>query len=502
VYLLFTAFICGGVILVVEFIGTYMLAPFFGSALHTWCAVISVTLAALAAGYAVGGYCADRFMQPGLAYALLLFAAILLLLVPVLAGAWLPRAVQFESFVFAVLLSSVLLFFPVLLLLAAIGPLVIRQLTHDVQRVGFTSGAVFACSTLGSLTGALLAGFYLAANFGVRDSFMLCAMLLAGVAVCGLALQRSVRSALFVLGCSLATALYVNAGLSEQRTNQDLLARANSYYGQMQIFERFQTRHLIVNGIAQNYTYQNSAQRTHYVNFVSALPVLHDTNASASRALVLGLGAGEIPTLFGRIGLHTEVVEIDPVITQLATDYFGFEYNRSSVFHMDARRFLNSSQATYDIIVLDTYSADMLPQHLYSNEAFALMRDHLNTHGLLVVNLTSIVGDADVNSVYAGLIASFPHVSAYYLPAEALTSIVLVASPSPVKLQLADDLPDFFSRVDIAEFLLHPLAAPQHAQALSDDFNPLNEQRTQARIIWRAQMQQYLGKDSLDWLIN
>ena len=41
-----------------------MLAPSFGTTLHVWSALITVTLAALAAGYAAGGRVADR--RPGL----------------------------------------------------------------------------------------------------------------------------------------------------------------------------------------------------------------------------------------------------------------------------------------------------------------------------------------------------------------------------------------------------------------------------------------------------
>ena len=46
--LLLTVFITGASVLVIELIGTRVLAPFFGSGIYTWSALIAVTLAAQA----------------------------------------------------------------------------------------------------------------------------------------------------------------------------------------------------------------------------------------------------------------------------------------------------------------------------------------------------------------------------------------------------------------------------------------------------------------------
>ncbi len=65
VWLLRAAVVIGGAaVMAVEILGSRILAPSFGTTLHVWSALITVTLAALAAGYAVGGRVADR--KPGL----------------------------------------------------------------------------------------------------------------------------------------------------------------------------------------------------------------------------------------------------------------------------------------------------------------------------------------------------------------------------------------------------------------------------------------------------
>src|ERR1043166_585807 len=59
--LLATAFVSGASVLVIEIIGSRVLAPYYGSGLYTWSALIAVTLAALALGYWLGGRAVDRW---------------------------------------------------------------------------------------------------------------------------------------------------------------------------------------------------------------------------------------------------------------------------------------------------------------------------------------------------------------------------------------------------------------------------------------------------------
>ena len=58
--LLATVFITGACVLIIELMGTRILAPYFGSGIYTWSALIAITLAALALGYSFGGRLADR----------------------------------------------------------------------------------------------------------------------------------------------------------------------------------------------------------------------------------------------------------------------------------------------------------------------------------------------------------------------------------------------------------------------------------------------------------
>lgn len=59
-YVYLAVVVCGASVLAIELLGTRIIAPFYGAGLYLWSALISVTLAALSVGYAIGGRWADR----------------------------------------------------------------------------------------------------------------------------------------------------------------------------------------------------------------------------------------------------------------------------------------------------------------------------------------------------------------------------------------------------------------------------------------------------------
>ncbi len=66
-WLYFTVFMTGAAVMVIELLGTRLIAPFYGASLYVWTSLISVTLIALALGYYIGGIWADRAKRTGLA---------------------------------------------------------------------------------------------------------------------------------------------------------------------------------------------------------------------------------------------------------------------------------------------------------------------------------------------------------------------------------------------------------------------------------------------------
>ena len=100
--------------------GTRILAPYFGSGIYTWSALIAVTLAALALGYSFGGRLADRLPRADILYNLCLAAGLWTLSTPILASSLLSSLVDITDIRIALLISCCILYFPNMFLLGAV----------------------------------------------------------------------------------------------------------------------------------------------------------------------------------------------------------------------------------------------------------------------------------------------------------------------------------------------------------------------------------------------
>src|SRR6478735_7535512 len=76
------AFVTGAIVMSFEMLGSRYLNPYFGSGIYTWASLISTVLAALCAGYFLGGYAADRYPSPTVLGATVLVGSLYILVLP------------------------------------------------------------------------------------------------------------------------------------------------------------------------------------------------------------------------------------------------------------------------------------------------------------------------------------------------------------------------------------------------------------------------------------
>ncbi|MGD2112927.1 MAG: hypothetical protein PVI50_06045, partial [Gammaproteobacteria bacterium] len=147
----------GAAVMVVELGVARVLTPVFGGSISVWAIVIATTMLALAAGYAFGGYRADRVggvvvASRAAAIGALLCAAIPLIRIPLIEATIGLSTLTGASAVAVVLIA------PALFFLSQVSPALIRGLAADgVTHVGVTAGGIYAVSTVGSLFGTLAA---------------------------------------------------------------------------------------------------------------------------------------------------------------------------------------------------------------------------------------------------------------------------------------------------------------------------------------------------------
>ena len=501
--LLVIVFITGASVLVIEIIGTRILSPFFGSGVYTWSALITTTLAALALGYIVGGRVADKRPRLSILFLLCFCAGFWTVMTPVLAVFVLPEFAYLSDMRVGVMVSSLLLFFPNLFFLGAVGPFCIRLITRAEGMAGSNSGLIFSVSTLGSLLAAIVSGFVLIPSFGVSVIFSACGIVLVSLSVIGLIYAGFKKAALVTI--ILLIVLLSITSINSTNSSEDftLLDSKTSFYGQVQVIEKSDYKALLVDGVGQNYVTNDKTQTADYVEFIALLPQLQLHPVVVSTALVIGLGAGELPMLFDKSEIVVDVVEIDPIVQQMAEKYFNFKLPSEQIIIGDGRYYLNQSEKLYDYIVLDAFNSDQVAWHMLSIEALTAAKNRLTKNGLFAINFTSSDGSDDIASLYSTLKKVFYDVRVFSDgQLEGLSSFVYFASSEDIII-VADNAQLSPNQLgNVKSFIDGEKKDLSNAVVLSDDYNPVSYQRRQVQVQWRKEMRDFLGTDQATLLFN
>lgn len=177
--------------LVLEIVGSRIIAPFVGVSLDTWTSIIGVVLAGVSLGNWIGGKLADRYPNPG-TFALLFFLAGLttlgiLAIIALLGDGGALRPVPLLPRIF--LLTAVLFFLPCFIL-SMVTPVAIRLMLRETGRTGRVVGLVYAVATMGSLVGTFATGFVLIAHLTLGAIVWVTGMTLSALGLASLAWWR------------------------------------------------------------------------------------------------------------------------------------------------------------------------------------------------------------------------------------------------------------------------------------------------------------------------
>jgi predicted membrane-bound spermidine synthase len=172
-------FICGAVVMAFEIIGSRMLGPYVGTSIFVWTGIIGVILLCLSLGYYFGGKIADRKPEFKLLAMIILFAGLFIGISTLIKDGLLSMLLNvFSNVKLISLLASFTLFSIPSVLLGMVSPFAARLKIKTLDKSGSAVGNLYAISTLGSITGTFLAGFYLIPSFGVTSILYLLAIIL------------------------------------------------------------------------------------------------------------------------------------------------------------------------------------------------------------------------------------------------------------------------------------------------------------------------------------
>ena len=377
-----------------------------------------------------------------------------------------------------------------------------------MKDAGSTSGLIFSISTVGSLIGALGTGFLLIPNYGTQSIFAFCGLFLIVFSLFSFVFIQRYKTSISLFVIAIAITYYPATYKFSQQTSVEIIEQIPSFYGQLQVVRKDRVKMMLVDGIGQNYVADNQRYTTPYINFISALPFMLSPDKYADHALIIGLGAGQLPMLLQDSGLDVEVIEIDPVVAEMAEKHFALDLADKDIHLADGRVFLTNSTNIYNYIIIDAFNADQVAWHLISKEAIEITKERLAENGVLAINLTSITDSKDVASIQKTLQSVYSHVRVFaYTPDHdnKLSSIVFLGSSSPIKLSsnLFTSNEKFRANqlANIKNFIDGELDQLEGGMVLTDDFNPVSHQREHAQLVWRQSMRDYLGKEKLGWLL-
>ena len=130
----------------------------------------------------------------------------------------------------------------------------------------------------------------------------------------------------------------------------------------------------------------------HYTRMMMAAMLMVPEPA---RILVTGLGGGTLPKALAELlpDARIDIVEIDPAVVSVAEQFFNFRAGGNTrVFVRDARVFARRAirdGQRYELILLDTFDGDYIPEHLMTLEYLEQMRQLLAPDGVLGANTFS-----------------------------------------------------------------------------------------------------------------
>lgn len=484
---IFLLLVLSAVGLTYEIAAGRILAPFFGTSLVTWTAVIATVLAGFSLGSALGGLLAERDRRSAFAgvRTALLGTAALAALSPTLLDllySWGARGTG------GMLLSVVVAFFPASVLVTIPSPF-LAKLAVEARpgREGSSLGLVLMAGSLGAIFGAILAGFVTLPIIGSAATFagcgvaaLLCALFVrdgkSSGGTSGKAGDRETAKAGTAESGSVplfaAAALVVLASMTGGKACRyesglsciDIVRQGGTVY---LYSDRTQQAAERMSGDDD----QSHASDRLVLTYTRWLWSRMDTDLGpAPDVLFIGGGGYTLPTLLleTRPEAYAVAVEIDPLITQVVRQHLpsagatieraGYEVNffdpaidaklgRLAIVHADGRVYLNETDRRFDAAVVDAFSSGSVPAHLATRETYKRLRSLVD--GPVYVNLIDAPDGRLVRGVHAILKELYPHVEAVQgdVSSRGRANIVLAASRE--HLAPLNALPEDYERVRI-----------------------------------------------------
>lgn len=125
-----------------------------------------------------------------------------------------------------------------------------------------------------------------------------------------------------------------------------------------------------------------------------------DFNKDIKRILVLGLGGGSIIQTIReefKSNAYIEAVEIDPIIIEISKNVFVIDrFDNLNIVQADANEYIFNCQDTFDLIIVDIFIIDTIPEIFTQPPFLNELKKHLNHQGYIIYNTMKLTMTTDV----------------------------------------------------------------------------------------------------------
>lgn len=383
------AFVVGFTLMVFELAAARMLAPTLGSATYVWTSVIGGIIASLSLGVWIGGRYADLRKKETDIASLLLACALAIGLMLLSAQITLEALIEVKlDQRLTGIITALILFAPTSFLIGACGPYLAKFNVKSLSSTGKSIANLDAMNALGGIAGTFLTGFFLFSLMGTRSIFALLIILLV---ITSWSIKPRVAVNKRAAASAALVVLALVAGKAPTSSVSFQVNTATASYEVINHWSDGRQSRLLATG-------PRASQSGIYVEHPDELVFWYTKEISANvqllapanpSILVLGGGALTLSEHLAKLypdGL-VDTVEIDPELTNVAQHYFDFdEQPNLRVINQDARSFLQTNKATYDIIIVDVYSDVSVPFALATQEYGASLYSSVKESGIVIVN--------------------------------------------------------------------------------------------------------------------
>ncbi|MBQ7592989.1 MAG: fused MFS/spermidine synthase [Synergistaceae bacterium] len=489
-----TSFFSGAATMILELTGSRLVAPFFGTSLIVWTALIGIIMTSLCIGNWLGGSWADKRPEGKLLGRILFIAAVIIAITAFASNFILVKLQELHlNLYMSSVFAALLIFSPASILLGMVSPFTARLAMQDVNSSGSVVGRLSALNSAGSIFGTFMGGFVLISLFpsGVILMFLASLVALLSVLVYTGAWRKIIGVLVF---CALSAGGY--EALKEGIPFQLEGTHVDTSYNHLLVKTYDEQRTRTGRPLRVLVTDPDSAQSMMYLDntseLVSSYTKFYDLafyyKPNAKKILMLGGGGYCVPRYIlanYSDDVMIDVVELDPGVTETARKYFDLKDNpRMRIFHEDARTFLNRAKRDgldeYDAIFMDTFNSWIsIPFQMTTTETAARLREILKPDGALIVNIiASVYGPKSgvFHGIYKAFSSSFETMMIFLANAPdskyayALQNLILVGTSSSVAPTYAPKFADLLSHQ-----WLEPFVPDEKVPAFSDAFAPVEK---------------------------